>query len=356
MSTESACIKTPKAQGEKAITLVSRLRIISKELEIHKDGNFIYVPLTQKPSASERRILRKQLPNFEVSTCTFQERARRPATLAEMLEDKLPSNLLAYLPRSVDVIGDLAVVEIPKELDAYGSILGDVILRTNKNLRTVLAKAGAVKGIYRLREYDVIAGEPRTETIHKEHGCRFHVDLAKAYFSPRLSFEHKRVSSLVSEGEAVLDLFAGVGPFSILIANTHEKVKVYAVDVNPYAVELLKANIRLNRVEDRVTAIHGEAKQIVKERLTGVADRVIMNLPEKAVEYVDAACEALKPAGGIVHFYSFMKASEEPKSIESIFRGAVKRSGREVREVLFARLVRGTAPHEWQAVLDADVR
>jgi tRNA (guanine37-N1)-methyltransferase len=222
-------------------------------------------------------------------------------------------------------------------------------------MRTVLAKAGAISGTYRLREFSVIAGEPKTETIHREHGCQYYVDLAKAYFSPRLSYEHKRVASLIEEGETVIDLFAGVGPFAIQVAKTHENVEVYAIDVNPDAVEFLKRNIRLNRVEGKVHPILGDAKQVVKERLFGVADRVIMNLPEKAIEFVGAACKALKPEGGMVHFYSFVSASDSLENVKLHFIEAVEQCGRKVEKIFFSRLVRATAPYKWQAVIDAKI-
>ncbi|NIW14337.1 MAG: hypothetical protein GWN31_10485, partial [Candidatus Thorarchaeota archaeon] len=96
----------------------------------------------------------------------------------------------------------------PSELDSYDQVIGEAILELHKNVRTVLAKAGAVSGTYRLRDYRVIAGEPHTGTVHKEYGCQYRVDLAKAYFSPRLSYEHNRVASLVEEGETTVDMFA----------------------------------------------------------------------------------------------------------------------------------------------------
>jgi len=99
----------------------------------------------------------------------------------------------------------------------------------------------------------------------------------------------------------------------------------------------------------------GDAKQVVAERLAGVADRVIMNLPEKALEFVGGACKALKPDGGIVHFYSFVSASASLENVKLCFIEAVEKSEREVKKILFSRLVRATAPYEWQAVLDAKI-
>jgi tRNA (guanine37-N1)-methyltransferase len=355
MSSKSLCIKAPKTHGEIVIALANKLEIGNKGLEIQRNRNFIYVPLTHQPSESELKILKRQISDFEILTCNFSERKKQVRTFVELLEDRLAPNLLASLPRAIDFVGDIAIIEIPQELDAYRSAVGEAILKTQKNVRTVLAKASAVSGTYRTREFTVIAGEPKTETIHKEYGCKYHVDLAKAYFSPRLSYEHKRVASLVKEGETVIDLFAGVGPFVIQIAKTHENVAVYAVDVNPYAVEFLKRNIRLNRVEDKVYPILGDAKQAVAKKLSGVADRVIMNLPEKAIEFVDVTCEALKPIGGIVHFYSFVSDSDSTEDMRRNFMEAVEKGGRRVEKILFSRLVRATAPYEWQAVVDAKV-
>lgn len=356
MPKESLCVKVPKIHGEKAIILANKLEIVKKELEIQRNKNFLYIPLIRQPSKSELETLKEQVPDCEILTYTFPERKKRVKTFVELIVDKLSPHLLASLPRSIDFVGDIAIIEISPELDAYKRIIGEAILETHKNVRTVLAKAGAISGTYRLREFSVIAGEPKTETIHREHGCQYYVDLAKAYFSPRLSYEHKRVASLIEEGETVIDLFAGVGPFAIQIAKTHENVEVYAVDVNPNAVEFLKRNIRLNRVEGKVHPILGDAKQVVEERLSGVADRVIMNLPEKAIEFVEAACTTIKSTGGIVHFYSFVSASDSLENVKLHFIEAVEQCGRKVEKIFFSRLVRATAPYKWQAVIDAKIQ
>jgi tRNA (guanine37-N1)-methyltransferase len=355
MLKKSICVKVPKTYGEKTVVLASKLKIINRELEIQRDKDFIYIPLIRQPYENELEKFKERVSNCEVSTYIFPEKKKQITTFAELLENKLPPHLLASLPRAMDFVGDIAIIEIPPELYTYKNVIGEAILKAHKSVRTILAKAGAISGTYRLREFSVIAGEPKTETVHKEYGCQYYVDLAGVYFSPRLSHEHNRVASLVKEDETVVDLFAGVGPFSILIAKTHENVKVYAIDVNPQAVEFLKKNVRLNRVEGKVHSILGDAKRIVKQRLFGVADRVIMNLPEKAIEFVDAACEALKPTGGIVHFYSFVDSSNTLENVKLHFIDTVEKSGRKVGKILFSWFVRATAPYEWQAVLDAKI-
>jgi len=355
MSKESICIKVPKAHGEKAIALAKELKILDKELEIQRNTDHIYIPVIRQPLKSEIDKLREKIPDSGISTYAFPEMKEQTRTFIELLKKRLSPHLLASVPRAIDFVGDIAIIEIPPALDADKSTIGEAILKAQKNVHTVLAKASAIGGTYRTREFSIIAGEPKTETIHKEYGCKYYVDLAKAYFSPRLSYEHKRIASLVEEGETVIDLFAGVGPFSIQIARIHENVRVYAVDVNPYAVEFLKKNIRLNRVENKVCPLLGDAKQVVAKRLYEVADRVIMNLPERAIEFVDVACEALKPIGGIVHFYSFISSSDLIENMKRNFVEAVEKHGRKAEKILFSRLVRATAPYEWQAVVDAKI-
>ena len=355
MLKESFCIKVPKIHGEKTLILTNKLGISDRQREIQKDTNFIYIPLIRQPENNELEIIKKQVPDLQLEKRTFPERKCQEKTLAEVLENQLPPHLAASLPRALDVVGDIAIIEIPPELKAHESLVGEAILKTHKNVRTVLAKVGAVSGTYRVREFDIIAGEPRTDTVHKEYGCKYRVDVAKAYFSPRLSYEHKRVALLVQKGETVVDLFAGVGPFSVLIAKNNEDAQVYAVDINPEAVELLKTNIRLNRVENRVFPILADARQVIEDKLSGVADRVIMNLPEKAIEFVDIACKATKPAGGTVHFYGFIRLPDSIENMKLRFSEAVEKTGRKVNLFLFAKTVRATAPYEWQVVLDAKI-
>lgn len=355
MPTKSPCIKIVKEDGEKAITLSHVLKILDANLKIQKDDTHIYVPLTRFPSSEEFEKLKRSIKTLEISERVFPAKRKSVRTFLELLEDRLPPYLLASLPRAIDFVGDIAIIEIPTELEAYKIDVGNAILQTHKNVSTVLAKAGAVNGAYRLRKFEIIAGVHKTETIHKEYGCKYYVDIAKAYFSPRLSFEHKRVASQVREGETIIDMFAGVGPFSILIAKLHENVKVYAVDINPDAVSYLKRNIKANRVDEKVHPILGDAKQIVEQNLKGVADRVVMNLPEKAIEFVDAACKALKPGGGKIHFYSFIKRSETLEDLKMRFEKEVQKSGRKLEKTFFSRFVRETAPYTWQAVLDMEV-
>jgi tRNA (guanine37-N1)-methyltransferase len=353
---KSPCLKIPKISGQKAIEIVRQLEIYNKSLKIEQKGSYLYVPLLREPMEKERIAVKKVVQNGEFVVHDFSMLISRPKNFVELLSEELPPHLIASLPRSADFVGDIAVVEIPTELDVHKHKIGEAILTTNKRVRTVLAKVSAIGGVYRTRKFQLIAGEPKTVTAHREYGCIFYVDLAKAYFSPRLSSEHARVARLVNEGETILDMFAGVGPFAVQIARLHEKVRVYAVDVNPDAVEFLNKNIAANRVLAKVTPVLGDVREVVHDRFAGVADRVIMNLPEKAIEYVDVACEALKSTGGIMHYYAFTEASEPPKTAEIRLVEATEKAHRKVDKIIGFRTVRATAPYTWQVVVDAKIR
>jgi tRNA (guanine37-N1)-methyltransferase len=352
---ESPSLKVPRICGQIAIVSADKLGLRDKALEVQKEGKFIVVPLVRQPTEEEIDLLKGEVPEVLVEVGSFQERKQEEKTLEDVLAGSLPTHLMAGLPRALDVIGDIAVVEIPVELKPYEKLIGEAILTTHRNVKTVLAKTGAVGGTYRTRDFTIIAGEPRTRAVHKEFGCQYQVDVANAYFSPRLSHEHERVASLVREGETVVDLFAGVGPFSVLIGKRHPTAKVYALDINPAAYELLKKNVLLNRVQSNVIPILGDARQIVQEKLSGVADRVVMNLPASAIGFIDVACEAVKPEGGMVHFYSFVRLPDTVETLKSRFALMVERSGSRVERFLSARAVRETAPYEQQVVLDARV-
>ena len=355
MPETSLCLKVKKIHGEKALVLANKIGISNRELEIHRNAQHIYVPLIRQPDKTELSKLKAQLPDFELETGIFMKKKQKLKTLDQILANQLPPHLLDSLPHALDVIGDIAIIEIPSELQAYKTSIGKAILAINKNVHTVLAKVGAVSGTYRLREFELIAGEHKTTTVHKEYGCQYQVDVAKAYFSPRLSHEHNRVASLVQRDETVVDLFAGVGPFSVLIARNNADAKVYAVDINPEAIIFLKRNIRLNRVEDRVIPLLGDAKQVAENKLSGVANRVIMNLPEKVDEFIEAACRTVKSSGGVVHYYAFIRLPDSVENAKQRFSESVEKAGRKVDMFLSAKTIRETAPYEWQIVLDAKI-
>jgi len=274
--------------------------------------------------------------------------------LKSVLKEKLKPRELNSLIKGYDIIGDIAVIRVPANLKSRSPTVAEAIMRTHKRVKTVLRQAGAVSGEFRLRQLEWVSGEEKTETLHREFSCVFRVDLEKSYFSPRLSHERMRIARLVKPQETIVNMFAGVGCYSIIIAKHSGAEKIYSVDVNPFAVRYMKENIRLNRVDARVTPLLGDAKRVVAERLLRVADRVLMPLPEKAHEYLDCALSALKPSGGYIHYYAFAHAGKDEDPVERVKERVSERlRGLGARfDLPLARVVRTTGPNWYQVVVD----
>ncbi|MFX1519276.1 MAG: class I SAM-dependent methyltransferase family protein [Promethearchaeota archaeon] len=349
-------LRVRKNEGEPTRKILIRQALINKNLRIERDEAFIYFPLIKLPSDSERDIISSFVNDFSIGKKVFQVKHEGPKNLVEALDGVLQPYELASLPHSYDVIGDIAVLDIPSSLSQHLEIIGKALLEVHKHIKTVLDKKEVIKDLYRVGKYEVIAGENRTETIHREHGCRFTVDVTKAFFSPRLSTEHNRVASLVNPNEVILDMFCGVGPFSILIA--HKVIsKVYAIDVNPAAIEYLKKNIKINKLRGTIMPYVGNAREIIsKKNLVGIADRVIMNHPVAADKFIDVACKALKKEGGILHFYDFFKTEELEQPVEKHVISLLMKSSRQVEKILTKRIVRPIAPHNYQVAIDFKVK
>lgn len=274
-----------------------------------------------------------------------------------LLTERLQPQELNFVFKSYDVVGDIAVIRVPEILKPRSRIVAEAIMQAHKSVKTVLLQTSAVSGDFRLRQLEWIAGEKKTTAVHKEFGCLFEVDLERCYFSPRLSFERRRVVSLVRPHEVVVNMFAGVGCFSIVMAKHSRADKVFSIDVNPVAFDFMLKNVRLNRVKSKVVPVLGDAKKVVMEKLSGVADRVLMPLPEKAYEYLDYALMALKPNGGCIHYYDFVHAGKGENSVEKVkAKVTAKLNASSVKfEFSFGRVVRATGPNWFQVVADVFV-
>jgi tRNA (guanine37-N1)-methyltransferase len=274
--------------------------------------------------------------------------------LKDILSNFIPEKNLAYIYNSYDIVGDIAIIRLTEKSKKYSKIIAEAILNVHKNVKTVLAQTSPVSGDFRLRKLEHVAGENKTLTVHRESGCQFSVDVAKCYFSPRLFFERMRIAKLVMEGEAVVNMFAGVGCFSIVIARHSKAQKVYSIDVNPAAYQFMQENIRINSIFGKVVPILGDAKDIIQTKLSKLADRVLMPLPEKAFEYLPYAILALKNTGGWIHYYDFEHAKRNENPVEKVkLKVAEKLQSLTTQfEIRYGRVVRSTGPNWYQVVLD----
>ncbi len=274
--------------------------------------------------------------------------------LRNLLSESLPLEDLTHIYNSYDVIGDIAVIRVTESFRKHSQTVAETIMKIHKNIKTVLAQTSPVRGDFRLRKLKFVAGEDKTTTTHKEYGCLFSIDLAKCYFSPRLLFERMRVAKHVRNGEVVVNMFAGVGCFSILIAKHSKAEKVYSIDVNPSAFQCMQKNVRLNRVYGRVIPVKGDAREIIEKRLCCVADRVLMPLPDKASEYLQYALSAVKNAGGWICYYDFEHAGKNMDPVEKVKMKVAEKleSLGEAFTFPLGRVVRTIGPNWYQVVLD----
>ena len=352
----SICLITKKELGEIVRELVIELDLLNNVYRIKKENSSLIIPITRELSIDELKRFQKLDIDIEIKEMTnLEEMVSKPKSHFEVLETQFSEEELALTPRSFDTIGDIVVIEIPDELWEKREIIGKSLLKAHSSIRTVYAKAGKVSGVNRLRPIELIAGEKKTKTIYKEHGIRLAVDLKQAYFSPRLSEEHSRIANKAKDDEIIVDLFCGVGPF-VLPIGKRTNALIHAIDINPGAVELLKENILLNKLKGKIIPYCGDCRKVVEEQqLLGIADRVIMNLPGYAIQFVDVACKVLKPDGGIIHFFEFAGGDNPEETIIQDITREVEKAGRKIKQVLEVKKVRMSAPKQWQMVADVKI-
>ncbi|MFB5604875.1 MAG: class I SAM-dependent methyltransferase family protein [Nitrosarchaeum sp.] len=272
--------------------------------------------------------------------------------LKRSLENILTSQESQELISSFDQIGDIIIVRIPDSLLTKKKLIGETLLNEVKVAKSVFYQASAVEGDFRTRNLEILAGEDKTETEYKEFGCKFTVDVENAFFSPRLSTERERISNLVQDGEVVVNMFAGVGMFSIMIAKK-KKCTVYSIDINPVAAKLCEKNILSNKIVGNIISINGDASNVIQEQLENKSDRTLMLLPERSDEFLESAIKATK-SGGIIHYYSHIHADKKSNagklSEEHYLQVTSVKS-----EILGSKIVRAVGPRYYQTVVDVKI-
>jgi tRNA (guanine37-N1)-methyltransferase len=317
------CVRVAREDGEAVRGRLAEADLVADEYEITVEDGWIYVPVTD-PSAVEAdlTVVSRAVPARETQTT--------------------PADLVAFDP-SYARVGDVAVVD--EDDSERAAELARAVVESDLPVETVLNRASKVKGVERVRDWEVLAGAG-TETVHREYGSEFLVDLADVYFSPRLATERHRVAEGVDAGERVVDMFAGVGPFAVPMAKRN--ATVVGVDVNPDAVDYLRENARRNDVTERVTAIEGDVREVTPE-YADWADRVVMNLPHSADEFLEAAVE-LAGDEAVVHYYDIQHEDDPFGPGERAIRAAAEPEYDLTVET--RRQVRSYAPHEQNVVLD----
>lgn len=370
-----------KIDGETCRRVLEELGLLEHGCKPFADDTFLYLPLLKYPEKEERLAINQQfqylLDSVEKPLDKTTFAMPYVKDIAFTVQKKAPTvfDILGYNV-AYEIVGDIAVlddkfseadspsnagsnagsnhksVSSPSDSAADIALIADAILTAHPAVKTVLLSKGPISGEFRTRDLEFIAGVDKTATVHKEYGCKFNVDLARAYFTPRLSTERHRIMIQIKEKDVVIDMFAGVGPYSILIAKNAKPAQVIANDKNEAAVELLKENITLNKVKN-VIALNEDAL-FLAEKYKGAGDHVIMNLPHNACDFLDTAVSVCK-RGGVIHYYAMTSDDDLFDGSVALIQDAAEKQGRKI-EVLEKRNVRSYAPHQYNICLDVQIR
>ncbi|MFC6717745.1 class I SAM-dependent methyltransferase [Natrialbaceae archaeon GCM10025810] len=339
------CVRVPRERGETARRALADADLIADEFEITVDDGALYIPVTDPDAVSALDLEEAADGDVEIVTREVDERETQTT----------PADLLGFDP-SYERLGDVVLLD---EDDGERALeIAEAVVDSDLPVETVLNKASKVKGETRIRDWEVVAGgdeggdgsggdqPPATETVHREYGCEFCLDLAEVYFSPRLATERHRVARQVEAGERAFDMFAGVGPFVIPFAR--RGAECVGVDVNERAIEYLRENARRNGVEGRVTAIAADVREVAP-KYEGWADRIVMNLPHSADEFLESAA-TLAGDDCVVHYYDIQHEDDPFGPGERAIRAAAEPEYDVTVET--RRRVRSYAPHELNVCLD----
>ena len=292
------CIRVPKSEGNPVRIRLKEEGKLNIDARIRAEGDHLLIP-----------ILSDSFEDYEVLDEDLEIQEHQETDYRNLL----PEDVRDILPNSFDNIGDILVVKLVDELLPMKREIGDALLKVSSSTRAVFLDRG-VKGELRIRDLELIAGSGGSETRHRESGVTMMTDPAKVYYNPRLATERERVASLVKDGEIIIDMFAGVAPFPLTICRSARPKIVYAIDLNHDAVEYMKQNIRINRF-DNIVPIEGDARVLIRDLPD--ADRIIMNLPQIAQEFLPDALMKTKK-GGTVHMHKIMEREESDDVVSGI--------------------------------------
>jgi tRNA (guanine37-N1)-methyltransferase len=329
------CVKVPLKQlNDTRIKLMENGQM-NMEYRIKAEDEFGYIPVNE------------DVNDYELVDIELEPMKKVAHNFSELLEGELSNDEIENLRTSFDTIGDIVILEIPDDLQSKKQIIGDAALKFTKR-KAIYMKKSAIKGTIRIRDLEFLSGTDDSVTIHKEHGARLKLDVREVYFSPRLATERKRVMESVKEGEKILDMFCGIGPFPIVIAR-NKNVDITAVDINEPAINYLNENIRMNKLKGTITTYCGDVREVSAGFKTKF-DRIIMNLPGLAYTFLDVAVDLIED-NGIINYYEFSDSYEQ--GIKRL-NDACKQAGKEV-EIINCRKVKSTSPGEWHVAIDGKV-
>jgi tRNA (guanine37-N1)-methyltransferase len=264
-----------------------------------KELGYIYFPIVKK----------MKVPKAKVVNTKFKfPKKEKHATIDELLKGKLTAKEMKLIPRSLEVVGKIMVLEVPDELKKKEKLIAQAYLKQNHNIETVVKKDKIHSGEFRLRKVKILAGKRSKETIHFENGVKIKLDLEKTYFSARSANERLRIARLVKPKEEVLVMFSGAAPFPLVIAKNSSAKLIYGIEMNSLAHQYALTNVSLNRLDSRVAIFNGDVRDLLP-KVRKKFDRISMPLPKTGDQFLGLALKKIKD-NGVVHLYDFLSEAE----------------------------------------------
>ena len=302
------CIQVPKSSAQVAKRYLLEHNFLNHEYRVLKDEEFIFFAVT-KDYKGEWELIDKELRlsiREEITAIPFKK----------ALEDVLTNEELSIAKTAYDLIGTIAIIEIPDDLLSKEIIIGSALLKSHPQISTVLRKDSIHEGVFRSQKMKFLAGVDTRIAEYRENNCTLLVDVEDVYFSTRLSSERKRISEQVKEGEDILVMFSGLAPYPCVFGKQTLAKSIIGVEINPRGHELGLQNIKKNKVTDNVELFCGDVRDVVPQ-LNKMFDRIVMPLPKTAEEFLDIALAVSKPHARI-HLYAFYHEDEFDKALEEI--------------------------------------
>ncbi len=340
-------VKLPRIQAENSRLQLIKAGLLSKTKKIIRNHNYVYFPITD--SSNITKILKDY--EYQLDYFDFPEENLKPKVI-DKLRSSFPNEPWNEISIKFDQIGEIGLLRLDpqKTTREFRIQVGNEILNSYPKITSVLNKSDITEGINRIFPIEHLAGEKKFESWHKEYGVLIKVDLQRAYFNPRLAEEHRRLSKEVKSGDRILDLFAGVGPFSLHCAKATNCTSI-AVDINPYAIQNLTTSINRNKLNGTIIPIIGDAGSIFG--IKNYFDRIIMNLPDSSIEYLEYSMNLVKN-GGIITFYQFIRKMDKPDEFISALIS--KQLGKKCDyEILTCRVGREVSPSKVQMNVDLNI-
>jgi len=255
--------------------------------------------------------------------------------------------------RAFNILGNIAVINFPK---SYKSSVKKKfaldLLKKQSNIKTVLEKSGKFKGRLRKMETKYLAGEKTKEVLYKENNCLFRFNIDTSYFSPRLSNERKEIADIIKKDETVLVLFAGVAPFSIVIAKNSKAKKVISVELNKEASKYAIQNVELNKIKNKVEIIQADVKKLQNKLPPQRFDVIVMARPQLKDTFIKESLKYAKK-GTRIYYYDFCK-EDEINSIVKKVKSECSLSKKKI-EILKTKSAGEIAPYKVRCRVDFEI-